>query len=96
MPVKWQQLNVAARGSMLRRQGAGPAVLPRRRHKRATRRQGGVQAESQRLRCRCGEGDLPWLHAKILSEASARIIEHRACASSLGVATIWIANAGTL
>jgi hypothetical protein len=94
--VEGEQLYGAARGSMLRRQGAGPAVLPRRCHKRATRRQGGVQAESQRLRCRCGEGDLPWLHAKILREASARIIEDRACASSLGVAAVWIANAGTL
>ena len=94
--VEGEQLYGAARGSMLRRQGARSAVLPRRRDEGEGRRQGGVQAEGERLRGGRREGDLPWLHAKIFGETRSCVVKDRSCPSSLGMAAIWIADAGAL
>ena len=94
--IEGEHLHSAARGSMLRRQGARSAVLPRRRDEGEGRRQGGVQAESERLRGGRREGDLPWLHAEIFGEAGPRVIKDRSCPSSLGMPAIWIADAGAL
>jgi hypothetical protein len=43
-----------------------------------------------------GEGDLSWLHAKILGEAGPCVVKDRSCASSLGVAAVRIADTGAL
>jgi hypothetical protein len=94
--VEGEQLHSAARGSMLRRQGAGSAVLPRRRDEGEGRRQGGVQAEGERLRGGRREGDLPWLHAEIFGEAGPCVVKDCSCPSSLRVATVRIADAGAL
>ena len=94
--VEGEQLYGPACGSMLRRQGTRAAVLPRRRDEGEGRRQGGVQAEGERLRGRCGEGDLSWLHAEILGEAGPCVVKDRSRASSLGVAAVRIADAGAL
>ena len=94
--VEGEQLHSAARGSMLRCEGAGSAVLPRRRDEGVGRRQGGVQAEGERLRGGRREGDLPWLHAEILGETRSCVVKDRSCPSSLGMAAIWIADAGAL
>jgi hypothetical protein len=55
-----------------------------------------VQAKGERLRGRCGEGDLSWLHAEILGEAGPCVVKDRSRASSLGVAAVRIADAGAL
>jgi len=94
--VEVEQLNGAARGGVLRRQGTSATVLPRRRDKRNSWRQGGVQAEGKRLRSSRGEGDLTWLGAEIFGEASARIIKDRSCPSGFGMAAVWIADPSAL
>jgi hypothetical protein len=94
--IEAEQLNGAACGCVLCRQGTSAAVLPRRRDKRNSWRQGGVQAEGERLGGRRGEGDLSWLYTEILSEARPCVIKDRSCPPGFGMTAVWVADASSM